>query len=313
MLNTLQNNPSSPLIEGALRTPDIAFDNLPDYPWPASYLSDLPSLKGLRMHYLDIASNGSEHPTTYLCLHGNPAWSYLYRKMIPTFIASGARIVAPDMVGFGKSDKPKADNFHSFGWHRECLLELVEYLDLRNIVLVVQDWGGILGLTLPMAADYRYKGLIVMNTTLATGQEPLTVGFKSWREMCSNRPDFDIARLFSRSDPTITTAESAAYMAPFPDVSYRAATRAFPRLVPEFYDSEGAEIGRAALNFWRYQWTGNSLMAIGAKDPVLGIKTMEHLQKNIRNCPNPMMLSNAGHFVQEQGLLIAQRATEIFS
>jgi tRNA(adenine34) deaminase len=102
-------------------------------------------------------------------------------------------------------------------------------------------------------------------------------------------------------------------MAPFPDVSYRAATRAFPRLVPEFYDSEGAEIGRAALNFWRYQWTGNSLMAIGAKDPVLGIKTMEHLQKNIRNCSNPMMLSNAGHFVQEQGLLIAQRATEIFS
>jgi tRNA(adenine34) deaminase len=308
----MQHNISAPLIQGAVRTPDSVFNNLIDYPWPGSYISSLPCLLGLRMHYLDIASNNTEHPTTYLCLHGNPAWSYLFRKMIPTFIAQGGRVVAPDMVGFGKSDKPIEDSFHTFSWHRACLLELVEYLDLQNIVLVVQDWGGILGLTLPMAAESRYKGLIVMNTTLATGQEPLTEGFKAWRSMCRNKPDFDIARLFSRSNPSITAAECAAYMAPFPDATFRAATRVFPNMVPEFFDSEGAEIGRDALDFWQNRWTGSSFMAIGAQDPVLGISTMEYLQKNIRHCPSPMVLPNAGHFVQEQGEVVAQRACETF-
>jgi tRNA(adenine34) deaminase len=308
----MKKNTSTPLIQNALRTPDSAFENLVDYPWPASYISSLPCLQGLRMHYLDIASSDDTNSTTYLCLHGNPAWSYLYRKMIPTFLAKGGRVVAPDMVGFGKSDKPVDDSFHTFSWHRNCLLELVEHLDLHNVVLVVQDWGGILGLTLPMAAEHRYKGLIVMNTTIATGQEPLTEGFKAWREMCKNKPDFDIARLFSRSDSNITAAASAAYTAPFPDATFRAVTRVFPNIVPEFFDSEGADIGRAALDFWQNKWTGKSFMAIGAQDPVLGIPTMENLRKNIRNCPNPMVLTNAGHFVQEQGEVIAQRASEIF-
>jgi tRNA(adenine34) deaminase len=306
-------NFTSPLRNGALRTPDAAFANVPNYPWPGSYISELPSLCGLRMHYLDLSTGNGKTTTTYLCLHGNPAWSYLYRKMIPRLISKGARVVAPDMVGFGKSDKPVEDHFHTFNWHRNCLLELIEHLDLNNIVLVVQDWGGILGLTLPMVAPQRYKGLIVMNTTLATGQEPLSDGFKAWREMCNAKPDFDIARLFSRSDGTLTTEECEAYAAPFPDSAHRAATRAFPRLVPEFSTSAGADISSAALNFWRTEWSGITLMAIGAKDPVLGVATMQNLQRIIRHCTNPMVLPEAGHFVQEHGEVIAQRALEIFN
>ncbi len=301
-----------PLRDDALRAPDVAFAGLPDYPWSAHYVSDLPSLQGLRMHYLDITSDAPQTEITYLCLHGNPAWSYLYRKMIPIFSASGARVVAPDMVGFGKSDKPKKDSFHTFSWHRQCLLDFVERLDLRNVVLVVQDWGGILGLTLPMAAPQRYKGLVVMNTALATGQVPLTDGFKAWRAMCKDKPDFDIARLFARGDKAMTQAECAAYMAPYPDNGHRAATRAFPPMVPEFADSDGAAISRQAMDFWQNQWSGQSLMAVGTQDPVLGEKPMRSLQKIIRNCPEPMLLPDAGHFVQEHGQVIAQRAVQIW-
>ncbi len=302
-----------PLRDDALRTPDGAFTDLPNYPWPANYVSDLPSLQGLRMHYLDVAPAQAQVDTTYLCLHGNPAWSYLYRKMIPIFSASGARVVAPDMVGFGKSDKPKKDSFHSFSWHRQCLLELVERLDLKNVVLVVQDWGGILGLTLPMAAPQRYKGLVVMNTALATGQVPLTQGFKAWRSMCKDKPDFDVARLFARGDSCMTQAECAAYMAPYPDSGHRAATRAFAPMVPEFAESDGAAISQEAMAFWQTQWAGQSLMAIGTQDPVLGEQPMRGLHKVIRNCPEPILLPNAGHFVQEQGQPVAQRAVQIWS
>ncbi len=302
-----------PLRDDALRTPDAAFAHVPGYPWPAHYVSDLPALDGLRMHYLDEgAAQGATAQTTYLCLHGNPAWSYLYRKMLPIFTASGARVVAPDLVGFGKSDKPKKDSFHSFGWHRQCLLELVERLDLTNIVLVVQDWGGLLGLTLPLAAPQRYQGLVVMNTTLATGEVPLSKGFVAWREMCAKNPAFDIARLFARGNPQMSPAECAAYMAPFPDAGHRAATRAFPPMVPEFLDSDGAAVSREARAFWQTQWTGKTLMAIGMQDPVLGEPVMRALQQTIHGCPEPMLLTEAGHFVQEHGEEIARRAVELF-
>jgi tRNA(adenine34) deaminase len=119
------------------------------------------------MHYLDEGPQDAK--VTWLCLHGNPAWSYLYRKMLPHFLAAGHRVVAPDLPGFGKSDKPKKASAHQFEWHRQVLLEFVERLNLHNIHLVVQDWGGILGLTLPMAAPERYSHLLVMNTSLATG------------------------------------------------------------------------------------------------------------------------------------------------
>ena len=323
---------SQPLRDDALRTPDERFDGLPGYPWPPHYLSDLPSLAGLRLHYLDEGpplrpfdpfdgaqdrqlrtGQAQDDRMTWLCLHGNPAWSYLYRKMIPVFTGAGHQVVAPDLIGFGKSDKPKREDAHSFSWHRQILLELVERLDLRQIVLVVQDWGGLLGLTLPMEAPQRYRGLLVMNTTLGTGDAPLPPGFLAWREMCGKNPEFDIARLLARGNPQLSAAECAAYNAPFPGRGHRAALRAFPTLVPEFSDSDGAAVSRAAREFWQQRWSGKTLMAVGEQDPVLGLPAMRGLQQLIRGCPEPMGLPQAGHFVPEHGEPIARAACRHFA
>lgn len=299
-----------PLRDDALRTPDSAFADLPGYPWAPRYVSDLPALAGLRLHHLD--EGPQDAPLTWLCLHGNPAWSYLYRHMIPVWTAAGHRVVAPDLIGFGRSDKPKKESAHAFTWHRQVLLELVERLDLRRVVLVVQDWGGILGLTLPMAAPARYQGLLVMNTLLATGEAPLPPGFVAWRQMCADKPAFDISRLLARGNPQMSAAECAAYMAPFPDAGHRAATRAFPALVPGHPDDDGAALSRAARDFWRHQWQGASLMAIGTQDPVLGEPVMRALHADIRGCPAPWLLPQAGHFVPEHGRPIAERALAHF-
>lgn len=299
-----------PLRDHALRTPDRAFQGLPGYPWSPHYISDLPKLGGLRLHYLN--EGASEQGLTYLCLHGNPAWSYLYRKMIPSLLEAGHRVVAPDLIGFGKSDKPKKDSFHSFNTHRQVLLELVERLDLKNIVLVVQDWGGLLGLTLPLAAPQRYRGLLVMNTLLACGDESLPAGFLAWREWCAKHPDFDVARLLARANPQLSAEECAAYSAPFPDKGHRAALRAFPAMVPEFQDSDGAELSRQAREFWRSRWTGQALMVLGAQDPVLGEPVMRRLQPLICGCGEAVVLTQAGHFVPEHGEQVAQHALRFF-
>ena len=301
---------ADPVREDALRTPETAFADLPDYPWAPHFVSDLPSIAGLRMHHLD--EGPQDAPLTWLCLHGNPAWSYLYRKMVPVFLAQGHRVVAPDLIGFGKSDKPKKNSFHRFEVHRQSLLDLIERLDLQRVVLVVQDWGGILGLTLPMAAPERYRGLLVMNTTLATGEAPLSAGFLAWRDWCKSQPQFDVGKLFRRGNPGMRAEEAAAYNAPFPDKGYRAALRAFPPMVPETADSPGAAISRQAQAFWQNDWQGQSLMAIGLQDPVLGEGVMRQLKAQIRGCPEPMLLPEAGHFVQEQGGAIAQAAVRHF-
>ena len=307
----LARSSATPLRDDAIRTPADRFDNLPDYPWQGQYIDDLPSLQSLRLHLLDLGPK--EAPLTYLCLHGNPTWSYLYRKMIPVFLAAGHRVVAPDLIGFGKSDKPKKESFHTFSGHRQVLLELVQRLDLQRIVLVVQDWGGLLGLTLPMASPDRYYGLLVMNTTLATADQPLTPGFLAWREMCAKNPDYDIARLMARGNPDLSAQECAAYAAPFPDRGHRAALRAFPTMVPDHAQADGAMLSRQARDFWQTRWSGRSMMAIGVQDPVLGLQPMMALRRSICGCPPPLLIDQAGHFVQEHGAAIAQFAVAHFS
>lgn len=295
-----------PLRDDALRTPDAAFENLPDYPWAPRYRCDLPALGGLRLHHLD--EGPSDAPVTWLCLHGNPSWSYLYRKMIPEFLLAGGRVVAPDLIGFGRSDKPKRADWHGFERHRQILLELIQRMDLQRIVLVVQDWGGLLGLTLPLVDPQRYHGLVVMNTLLATGDAALPPGFLAWREQCQRRPDYGVGRLLARAHPDLTAAECAAYDAPFPDRGHRAALLAFPRQVPEGADDEGADLARHARDFWRHRWQGRSLMAIGLQDPVFGEPVMRQLQQDIRGCPEPLRLPTAGHFVPEHGAPVARLA-----
>ncbi len=180
---------ASPLREDALRTPEARFASLADYPWAAHYISDLPALAGLRLHYLDEA--GSAAPTlTWLCLHDRAMWSYQYRLLMPQWLGRGDRVVAPDLIGFGKSDKPKKESAHSLRWHRQVLAELVERLDLQHVVLVGSEWS--IGFDLATAAPQRFEAV-----------QPVM------------------------SEPE--DADAAAYLAPFPDNGHRAALRAFSR------------------------------------------------------------------------------------
>jgi pimeloyl-ACP methyl ester carboxylesterase len=289
----------------ALTTPDERFADLPGFPWRPRRLRDA-STGGLALAYLDEGPKDAGH--VFLCLHGNPSWSYLYRKMIPVFLASGGRVVAPDLIGFGRSAKPVKETDHTFDFHRASLLGLVEALDLRRITLVVQDWGGLFGLTLPMAAPARYDRVLLMNTGFGTGE--VTEGFRAWRAFSNSRPDLDVGGLFRRSEPTLSPAEIAAYDAPFPDASYKAALRAFPNLVPDGVDAPGAALSRQALAWFKSQWRGASFMAIGMKDPVMGEAAMLSLRKAFPGCPEPMRVAEGGHFVQEHGAAIARSALE---
>jgi len=291
-----------------LRTPDERFSDLPGFPWAPHDVAILKGFEGLRVHYLDEGPRDAA--VTALCLHGNPSWGYLYRHMIPVFLEAGVRVVAPDLIGFGRSDKPADAAWHTFDRHRSMLMRLVERLDLKNILLVCQDWGGLLGLTLPHELPGRFTRLLVMNTALGTGQ--VTEGFRQWRAYSNSQADLPVGKLLARGKPDMTAAEIAAYDAPFPDARYKAALKAFPNLVPDGNDAPGAAISRRALEFWRTEWNGDSFMAIGMKDPVLGEVPMRALQHNIRNCPAPMEVAEGGHFVQEWGAPIARGALQRF-
>jgi haloalkane dehalogenase len=232
--------------------------------------------------------------------------------MIPLFSAAGHRSVAPDLIGFGRSDKPADEAIYTFMFHRELLRQFVERFDLHAITLVCQDWGGLLGLTLPMDMPERFSRLLIMNTALGTGDVPLGQGFLDWRAWANKNPDMDIARLMSRSCPHLSAEECAAYSAPFPDARYKAGVRRFPNLVPDLPNAEGAELSRRAREWWKTQWNGETFMAVGMKDPVLGPPVMASLRKQIRNCPPPFELAEAGHFVQEWGDEVARQALRAF-
>ena len=315
-----------------LRTPEERFDGLPGWPYAARYAQPLGE-KGPRLAYVDEGPR--EAPATVLCLHGNPSWGYLYRHMLPEFLAAGLRVVVPDLIGFGRSDKPADEAWHRFDTHRQSLLNFVESLDLRKVMLVCQDWGGIFGLTLPMAMQslapetpaasapqggvsalgrpggrQRFTRLLVMNTTLATGE--LTEGFKAWRAYSNSQPDLAVGKMLRRGKPDMAADEAAGYDAPFPDATYKAALRAFPNLVPDGADALGAATSREAQAFWQQRWAGDSFMAVGQQDPVLAGAPMDALRAAIRGCPPPMVVAEGGHFVPEWGAPIARAALAHF-
>jgi haloalkane dehalogenase len=295
----------------ALRTPEARFEGFPCYSFAPNYRDDLAGYPGLRMHYLD---EGRSNARVALCLHGQPTWSYLYRKMIPGLIASGYRVIVPDMFGFGRSDKPVEDAVYTFDFHRESLIAFIRALDLHRMTLVCQDWGGLLGLTIPMDMADRFEALLIMNTMLATGDRPLTQGFLDWRAWANANPDMPVGKLMSRC-PQVSPAETAAYDAPFPDATFKGGVRRFPNLVPDNRDADGAAISRKARDrdWWNTQWSSKTAMVIGMTDPVLGPAVMEDLRKTIRNCPEPVKLTAAGHFVQEWGEDVLKGALPLLS
>ncbi len=293
-------------MEEVLRTPEERFEALPDFAYPPLYLDDLAGYEGLRCHFLDLGPPDAAE--TFLCLHGEPTWAFLFRRMIPVFLASGARVIVPDLFGFGRSDKPTDQGVYTFEFHRNMLLSFLNQLQLTGLTLVAQDWGGVLGLTLPMEAPQRFSRLLLMNTLLGTGDRPLGEGFLAWREWCRNNPDMAPGKLLGRACPHLSHAEKAAYDAPFPDMTYKAGARAFPELVPEDPDDPGAALSRNARAWLSEEWGGETFMAIGMTDPVITPSDMRALHTMIRGCPEPYEVKQGGHFLQEWGEEVARAA-----
>jgi haloalkane dehalogenase len=271
-----------------LRTPDERFANLPDF----SYTPHYAEIEGLRMAYV---TSGQGAPI--LMLHGEPTWGYLYRKMIPPLAKLG-RVIVPDLIGFGRSDKPVAANAYSYRSHARWLRRFIEALDLRQITLICQDWGGLLGLRVLAAMPDRFTRLVAMNTGIPDGRG-LGEGFMRWRRFVMRKNSLDAASVvkMTLSKSRLTDTEAAAYDAPFPSADYQAGALAFPRLVPIRADFPGAYENRVAIEKLRTLELP-VLLPWGDADPVLG-KLESELRAIFRNVARPLTISGAGHFVQE--------------
>ena len=277
-----------------LRTPEDRFHNLPDYDFAAHYAQ----VGDTRLHYVD-EGRGDE---TVLCLHGEPTWSYLYRKMIPP-LAAEHRVIAPDMVGFGKSDKYAAPDGYSFQMHYSKLLGLIEALDLQNITLIGQDWGGSLGLTIAANHSARFARLVVLNTFLPTGEEEISDAFMQWRAFSQKVGQrMQVGRLIAQTivNYALPADIIAAYDAPFPDDSYKAGAAVFPSLVPISPEMPGAaemKAARAKLSHWRKPVQ----IMFSDSDPILGgaAKFFRRLLPTAGEQPE-LTIRGAGHFLQEE-------------
>jgi len=275
-----------------IRTPDERFKNLPNYQFDENYLD----VGGLRMHYLD---EGPSSADPILMLHGEPSWSYLYRHMIPVCSAAGHRVIAPDLIGFGKSDKPLKVTDYSYLSHMNWLESLIEQLDLTNITLVCQDWGSLLGLRLAAENEARFKAIVVGNGMLPTGEEKIPNAFKYWKAFALNSPWFPIARIVEYgSFKSFSKDERRAYDAPFPNSKYKAGTRAFPALVPVDTNDPASEANKQA---WKVleKWEKPFLTTFSNGDPITrgGDK---YMQKRIPGAKGMKHVTlKGGHFLQE--------------
>ncbi len=282
-----------------LRTPDERFADLPDFPYEPSY-ADVPDLDGgtLRMAYVDAGPPGGE---VVLLLHGEPSWSFLYRHVIAVLAGAGLHVVTPDLVGFGRSDKPSEIGDHTYARHIEWTRSLVfDALDLRDVTLVGQDWGGLIGLRLAVAHPDRFARIVAANTGLPTGDFPMPEVWLKFRRAVRTAPEFDIPRnIQSGCRTTLSPDVLAAYDAPFPDEAYKAGARAMPGLVPAEPDDPEAQPNRDAWEVLR-SWDKPFLIAFSDKDPIT--TPMAPIFKTAipgaQGIDHPV-IEGAGHFLQE--------------
>ncbi len=281
-----------------LRTPDERFANLPGFPFAPHYV-EIPSGDGarLRVHYVD---EGPADADPVLCLHGEPSWSYLYRKMIPVITAAGHRVVAPDLVGFGRSDKPAERSDYSYQRHVDWLRATVETLDLRRITLVCQDWGGLLGLRLVGEHPDRFARVVAANTFLPTGDGTPSEAFLAWRAFSQKVPVFPTGQILQGATVTeLPSAVVAAYDAPFPDESYKSGARQFPLLVPIAPDDPAGPANRAAWQVLE-RFEKPFLTAFSDGDPVTrgGDVAFQQRIPGARGQQH-VTIAGGGHFLQE--------------
>lgn len=276
-----------------LRTPDERFRDLPEYPFAPHYVE----VDGVRIHYVH---EGPRSAKPIVLLHGEPSWSYLYRKMIPILVAAGHRVVAPDLVGFGRSDKPARREDYTYQRHVDWMLGFISILDLEHITLVCQDWGGLIGLRLVAEHGHRFDRVVAANTFLPTGDQPPPPAFLAWQKFSQEVPEFPVGQIIQMGCVHPLPPEAvAAYEAPFPEERFKAGARQFPLLVPTRPDDPAAAPNRKAWEALR-RWRKPFLTAFSDQDPITRGADLV-LQREIPGAAGQphTTITGAGHFLQE--------------
>lgn len=277
----------------ALRTPDARFHNLPDYDFAENFMD----VDGLRMHYVD---DGPRDGRVVLLLHGEPSWSYLYRFMIPPLRDAGLRVIAPDLIGFGKSDKPTRKSDYSYASHVDWMRQFIETLDLKDITLFCQDWGSLIGLRVAAENEQRFARIALGNGGLPTGDQEMPRAFTIWRAFARFSPWFPVGKIIQKA--TISELSDdvvAAYDAPFPSAQYKAGARAFPTLVPVTSNDPASDANREAWKIFA-AWEKPFLTTFSNRDPITrgGEKPWQEIVPGAKNREH-VSIKNAGHFLQE--------------
>ena len=282
-----------------VRTPDERFVALPDFPFAPHYVEIDDGEEGrLRVHYVD---EGPRDGQAVLLLHGEPSWCFLYRHIIPQLVDGGCRVIAPDLVGFGKSDKPTEKSDYTYNRHVNWMqAAIIDHLDISDATFFGQDWGGLIGLRLVAENASRFARVVISNTGLPTGDHPLTEAFMAWQHYSKTSPDFGIGRLINAATVRELLAdEVAAYDAPFPDDTYKAGARIFPSLVPTAPDDPTASANRAAWEIFD-RWEKPFLCCFSDRDPVTRGGDGAFLSRVPGTAGQPHeTIENAHHFVQE--------------
>jgi len=277
----------------SLRTPDARFDDLPGYDFAPNYVD----IAGLRMHYVDA---GPKDGAIVLLLHGEPSWSYLYRHMIPPLQDAGFRCIAPDLIGFGKSDKLARKSDYSYAGHVAWMTAFVEALDLTDVTLFCQDWGSLIGLRVAAENEHRFSRIALGNGGMPTGDQEMPKAFKAWQTFARFSPWFPIGKLIQKATVTdLPDDVIRAYDAPFPAAKYKAGARAFPMLVPTTPNDPASEANRSAWDVFS-RWEKPFLTTFSNRDPITrgGEKVWQDTVPGARNCEH-VQIRNAGHFLQE--------------
>ena len=273
------------------RTPDERFEGLPGYDFAPHYAE----IDGLRLHYVD---EGPREGTPIVCFHGEPTWAYLYRKMLPPLVAAGHRVICPDYAGFGRSDKPTDRGWYSYDGHVELMTALLDRLELRGATVVVQDWGGPIGLRWAVEQEERVERLVVLNTGIFTGR--VSKGFLAWRDFAQKNPDLPVGFVLQGATKSELAPEVvAAYEAPFPSPESKAGAAQFPLLVPTEEDGPGASQMRDVADALS-RWQKPALVAFSDSDPVFPHpKSGQVFCDRIPGARPQVTIAGAAHFLQE--------------
>ena len=287
-----------------LNTPDDRFDNLEDYPFTPNFLL---ISEGMQVHYLDEGPEDAKE--TILLMHGEPSWSYLYRKMIPSLVKAGYRCIAPDLIGFGRSSKPTEQNDYTYASHISWMQELLDHLNLSKITFFGQDWGGLIGLRLIATKPQNFSRIVVSNTMLPTGDHTPTEAFLKWQRFSQKVEQFPIEFVMQGATHSELSEEVLkGYRAPFPDDKYTAGAKIFPMLVPTSPDDPESENNRKAWKEVFANWKKPLITLFGDKDPVTagGDRVFQKIVPGSKGQAHTTIEGGA-HFIQEdQGPLLAE-------